>query len=454
MPLCNRCAQSIDIQDLSPNGYCLPCSEGRCPRCLSITDNRDFTATLDGIEPIDGVVPYSVCLTCAGRGRCGHCELTFPQANLDLNRNCRSCRYVTCQGCGNRYRRCDLDSDMRCSVCEFHECSGCGGRVAHGTLDENNECPACAGTDDSEDAGQGQPVVEATDELSEGPIDRGLHEAGYRPMTFFIVGKRERPWFQDHYMQSPFNRGRSFTKVDDRPYYGMEIEIEIPAPGRGRRQKTRDEVALLAPGGWYAKADSSIGNRGINGVEFVSHPRTYRKWLWTDLEWIPGIAWNTNCGIHIHVSKRSVTQATLFKVIQLFRENWGYIHRISRRKGKLLEQYSGLDTHVSEAYARSIGKRPCGNKYLAVNTEHNATIEFRIFAGTTNAGSIKRNLAWLHAVLSWAAETSFQEVNVPSFHQWLESPKGARALNEQMVSRVLAWSLEATSPKPARRTNV
>jgi hypothetical protein len=223
----------------------------------------------------------------------------------------------------------------------------------------------------------------------------------------------------------------------------VEVELE------GEEEQT--EEAEKCREGWIAKHDGSLSC----GLEFVSQPRTWKAWEKTALDWFPGKAWNTStCGLHIHVSRSACGGMLLYKVLRFFELNQAYIRRISRRKGEKLEQWAAIQGNGIRAYADEEQKNrftlawhakgnKSGNKYQAVNVEHDKTIEFRIFKGTTNEPAIRRNLAWIHLMLAWLRDESAVgafRLRPRHFHNWLESPAAVRWASKKTVASVLEIS--------------
>lgn len=141
----------------------------------------------------------------------------------------------------------------------------------------------------------------------------------------------------------------------------MGIEIECFYNGDFERQ--------LYYGFFYAGQDGSIDcNWGQTGVEWVSQPLT-KEWLKKEIDklWFkyPGWKWNDTCGIHIHVSRKWLSDKkakAIYKFLQnqsdvFFREIFG--------------RSSNYYCRTTESYGST--------RYCTINSENTATIEFRMF---------------------------------------------------------------------------
>jgi hypothetical protein len=124
-------------------------------------------------------------------------------------------------------------------------------------------------------------------------------------------------------------------------------------------------------GFFYAGADGSIDpdRWSQSGVEFVSQPLT-REWMDREIKKLyarfPGIQWNSSCGIHIHVSKKWLSEKKA-------RAIWAFISSLSP------EVYASYFGRRPNQYC-AIGDHYGSSRYNAINTQNSATIEFRMFA--------------------------------------------------------------------------
>jgi hypothetical protein len=159
----------------------------------------------------------------------------------------------------------------------------------------------------------------------------------------------------------------------------------------------------------FSKTDGSLSN----GFEIVSHPMTLAKHLRT-MKWQKGMDYLTKmgykshntstCGLHIHINRnffgsKAVQGINGAKMSYLMESNKDDLVKFTRRRGEELDRWarfgdmkrwlSGASprtkTMLSTAFRSQYSPR---NKYVALNTIHANTFEFRIFKGTLNFGTL------------------------------------------------------------------
>jgi hypothetical protein len=280
-------------------------------------------------------------------------------------------------------------------------CGSCGDIV--GTVDDDGNCPGCA-----LEAGP-LPVLEA------GP----LHAHDYRP--------------------DPVPRRAPGEPAVGAWYLGVELEVEL------EENDGDDAVAAVErmPREWYAKEDGSLSN----GLEFVSHPATWAWWRRANLGWLDrgrlDGRWSAydagTCGMHVHVSRAGLGRLHLWKLLAFASDNADYILRISRRDRARLEQWAAPEETKEMIARKAKGERP-GDRYRAVNVLPRRTIEFRLFRGTIRPDRVRRNLAWVVALLEWTREASAKGLYPAKFHTWLRGRRAAEILGAALRKDLLEWS--------------
>lgn len=264
-------------------------------------------------------------------------------------------------------------------------------------------------------------------------------------------------------------------------YFGLEVEMEFP----GQDRSDTCEWALDNIPDLYTlcifKEDGSINH----GAELVTIPQTLDDWreanplqdLCNNSHWrrIAKSHNTTTCGLHIHVSRNTVPEPTIAKLIVLMNDDSmrDLVTLIARRaptstyclaqKKKWLSDTNYLwqravDNHgLPDAKAklphyvrptRDICKRQYGQhgRYTPVNlTDH--TLEFRIFRGTLRWETILASIEFCDAVIAYCQQYGASAMNATRFREWLNKTitrKTYPALRDYLVRRkVLA------APKPA-----
>jgi len=174
----------------------------------------------------------------------------------------------------------------------------------------------------------------------------------------------------------------------------------------------------------YAKTDGSLSN----GFEIITHPMTLAKHT-KSMKWQSGMDLlsklgyrshnTTTCGLHVHINRSffgstsSVQNINAAKISYLLEKNMVDVIKFTRRKQYELSRWATFGSvYTSLNYADSTGQLlgektksllsknfsryyPKRNKYIALNTMHSNTYEFRIFKGTLNFGSFLATLQFV-----------------------------------------------------------
>lgn len=142
--------------------------------------------------------------------------------------------------------------------------------------------------------------------------------------------------------------------------YGIEIECLFPY---GNRMPRLYNYA----GFWYFTVDGSVGpGYSRYGVEMISQPMPY-SWLNKEIgklekrysQW----EWNDSCGIHVHVTKKSVSHKRMIELLMFLRTLGG------GQEFNLFGRYSNLYSSPRNT-----------DRYCSVNLHRHETIEFRMFS--------------------------------------------------------------------------
>ena len=250
--------------------------------------------------------------------------------------------------------------------------------------------------------------------------DKGIDLATYTANKYNVGGRSANP--------SNLNFGKFDSETT--PLY-MGIELEVDTQTRNPNDMDDEEYdddennydtsehnynsnyALhMMSGGKdtiFSKTDGSLSN----GFEIVSHPMTLAKHL-RSMKWQKGMDYLTKmgykshntstCGLHIHINRnffgsKSVQGINGAKMSYLMESNKEDLIKFTRRRGEELDRWarfgdmkrwlSGASartkTMLSSAFRSQYSPR---NKYVALNTIHAETFEFRIFKGTLNFGTL------------------------------------------------------------------
>ncbi len=176
-------------------------------------------------------------------------------------------------------------------------------------------------------------------------------------------------------------------------YYGVELEID-----RGGERNDYADAVLSAANVHdqhiYAKHDGSI----CDGFEIVSHPMTLDyhtdNMNWQEvMDMALSLGYRSHqtetCGLHIHVSRKAFDddydskEEKIARVVHFVEMHWNELLKFSRRTEFHMSRWAsryGISTTAKDTYKNAKAKH--SDRYVAVNLENYATIEFRLFRGT------------------------------------------------------------------------
>jgi hypothetical protein len=209
-----------------------------------------------------------------------------------------------------------------------------------------------------------------------------------------------------------YNNGsaNSFTPEEDIPIkFGIELEV-----GSDKGYSTESCAQTMADAlsdkedftkyGVF-KHDGSIECGGFEIVTRPDSPAVHKR-IWSKALVDPEVrkkmsSWsNGYCGMHIHVSREPLSALWIGRIL-------GTVN--SPEMAELVTTVAGRG---SVRYAQRMdkkltsGKSRCGDRYEAVNTTGDRTIEFRIFRGTLDPRGFLRNVEFVEAVLAFTRPAS------------------------------------------------
>lgn len=222
-----------------------------------------------------------------------------------------------------------------------------------------------------------------------------------------------------------FNEGKelnSYPKKGER-YFGLEIETEC----------TGDITEIIEDEDYYwATDDSSIQClQGGCAAEIVTQPTTFKAWhnysdtFFDALE--NNCDTNSSCGLHIHVNRDSVSDETIEKAMLFISKHYEKVTIFADRLTCNICRYAGNNLeHYKDFYPNSKsvkeeiniikkGKDNVRHKYLAINTLHKNTYEFRIFNSTVDKDEILAYIEFVDALLEYCSESNFLQIYKSDF---------------------------------------
>lgn len=323
----------------------------------------------------------TICDDC---GRIVSLDDTYTTANDRIICNdCYDDDYDSCDSCGSVFRNDEtsyIDGQRICDGCRdsyYSTCPHCD-TIFHndyGVYDDETDATYC-----SEEC------------LNTATGGMYFHDYGYKPYP-------------------NFHKCAGETVVSG--YYGVELELELDGADRA---DTAKDITLTGKEFVYCKRDGSLDD----GIEIVSHPATHtyhmtdiwKRIIDTAVE--DGMKSETSCGLHIHASRTLFgehplsQELTIAKVLYCFERLWDNIVIFSRRESvSYIEDWArksdtGIkgtdDNSTVRDKLRTNGPR---GRYSAVNLCNSNTIEFRIFASTTDIEDLQGSIGFVHTLIMY-----------------------------------------------------
>lgn len=250
--------------------------------------------------------------------------------------------------------------------------------------------------------------------------ERYLHDYSYRPTPI---------WWTD--------RGAG-TWQPGTPYLGVELEVEAPDC-----ESVPEVVSITEhehPSMFYCKHDGSLDEEG--GVEIVTMPGTQGAhaslFPWESI--LPRLSawgvrsWETDtCGLHVHISRDSMSRAELWRFARLIDGNPEQISRFAGRKSSEWARFASEESHEVIC-----GKTGAFDRYRAVNLTNSGTVEVRVFRGSLNPCAVRGAIELVDAARTYAKSLTFSRVQSgalrwPLFSAWAHN---RRAEYPHLVQRI------------------
>ena len=151
------------------------------------------------------------------------------------------------------------------------------------------------------------------------------------------------------------------------------------------------------------------------GFETISQPATlqfhasmedkYRTLMDNYHEY--GMEGTTNCGMHVHFNRNYFTsEDNLVNLFTIFNKFWDNIVEFSRRNTEQIERWARKpDDNIEEA----IEENEC--RYIAINLTNTNTIEFRIFASTTDYDTFMKTLTFVNNIVMFSKYATKEQID-------------------------------------------
>ncbi len=399
---------------------------------------------------------------------CRHCGSPFPPEDSAVRGACPRCaeeRYGRCGACGGHVARESLhavegDGRLLCATCAAEltrTCDGCGRRFpreargSSATRAGARSAPSAPrGTRNARTAGSGSARTTwrgAAASWCAGTAPRRLDGAicsyGYKPARFH----------------------RAEGEAEDSLVLGIELEMD-----GGDRAAAVARIAEKWGDDWiYFKSDSSLNC----GVELVTHPISplvlmseEGRALWADVcaaalaEGMRSHDTRT-CGLHVHVNRdsfgkgeaaRALAEYKLLTVADRFFEPLAIF---SRRRRDRLDQWAGRTCLPATrdgwlASARSASRVARCDRYRAVNTTNEHTVEFRLFRGTLKAETLLATFQFVAGLCGMAKRSTPGRLQRVNWYELVDGILGACPTEtDELEAYLLERELMTEEGRPA-----
>ena len=237
---------------------------------------------------------------------------------------------------------------------------------------------------------------------------------------------RENHSHSDHikdYSTNPLDYLDFLGDPKDGLYLGLELEVYADYD----LSDTAETVSDMLDGYAILKEDSSINKPGFEIVSAPSSLDIHRDKLTEFFKNDPDINSGSgkNIGLHIHVSKKPLTQLTIGKLLVFVNDPHNY-NMIVKLAGRSSDNWARLSPKKISDVKRQV------SRYEAINLQNDSTVEFRIFGSTCNVDLILARLEFVHCVVSWAKNESMLSLS------WLSFKNYARE-NSKLYPSLVNW---------------
>jgi len=253
------------------------------------------------------------------------------------------------------------------------------------------------------------------------------------------------------YKPNPIFYGESKNKL----HFGIELEMEI----RDGELVDSSEYIMEMMGDFvYLKEDSSINTGGYKGFEMVSHPATLEyyasnKNLWITLDYLRKVhnarSWDAkSCGLHIHISRAGFKSGShTHRFLSLIYKNSDKMMKLGGRSSHYAKfndvyKYDEYDRpYFTLAHKVAHPSNGMTERYSAVNTQNEHTLELRFFRGTMNPEGVLSAIQLAHATVEYTRDLTLSDVKMGAlswewFADWIQANNGMYPELYMRMSRV------------------
>lgn len=365
-----------------------------------------------------------LCGSC--RSYCHYCEEYFHEDNAHyvegIGDYCESCweNYTFyCERCSSNYHQ---------DVSQYH-------------IEDRGEywCEGCFTDNGAYCEGCDQYYYSECSDCGESARNTLIHDYSYKPDPKFV--------------------GQDSNNL----YFGIELEMEIRSGDlTSSARYVKDNI-----GDWfYMKRDSTIEKGGYRGFELVSHPISFDRWQNFPLfdktlnylrEHQQARSWDAKyCGLHIHVSRAGFRSgAHTHRWLALIFKNSPEMMKFAGRKSETYAKFSDVwkfdefdRPYFTLADKVANPRQVNTDRYSAVNTQNDHTLELRFFRGTTKPSGVRSAIQLAHASIEYTRNLTLSDVKLGMlgwdwFYEYVEANNGFYPDLYERMSKVRSLSIDS-----------
>lgn len=233
-------------------------------------------------------------------------------------------------------------------------------------------------------------------------------------------------------------------------YFGYEMEYSYTTGAHARIAFSKLYKDKLI----YNKSDSSLHG---GGVEIVTIPMTRNNLikLFNDMDFktfknLSGRDYSDGAGVHIHVSRNTISPIDIMKLSLLFNSNRSriyskYIYFLSGRiksidNNNLTWSFNVNRQQVNDNFYK-VGSTPLqkimdidyvGCHGVALNLANKNTIEFRLFKSTMDKEQLISYLEFVEKAIEFCEKNTINMISIPNFISYLRLTSETKWLKERL----------------------
>lgn len=247
------------------------------------------------------------------------------------------------------------------------------------------------------------------------------------------------------------NRTNKSSKPIGCRYFGYEMEYSYTTGAHARIAFSKLYNDKLI----YNKSDSSLCG---GGVEIVTIPMTRNNIikLFNDMDfdtfkYLSGTDYSCGAGVHIHVSRNTISPIDITKLSLLFNSNRNkmysrYIYFLSGRiktinENNLKYKFGTDDSSSDDDRYYAVGSAPLGkimdtdfvgSHSVALNLSNKNTIEFRLFKSTMDKEQLISYLEFVEKAIEFCEKNTIRMISIPNFISYLRVTSETKWLKERL----------------------